>query len=197
MLKKSLFVMLLCLAPFSAFSSTNFSGAIGLGSDYVWRGASQNNGNPALSAGLEYSNNGFYAGAWASQVDYNDDANVEYDFYGGYSTSLTDLVSIDVGLIQYNFDGDDNTSVEEVYVGGTLGIMSVTYYRDLDNSDNEFVSVAVDVMSKEGWNLALEHGETINGADYQALNISKDFGKVNLLAHLGSEESVIGLAYNF
>jgi len=189
--------MLLCLAPFSAFSSTNFSGAIGLGSDYVWRGASQNNGNPALSAGLEYSNNGFYAGAWASQVDYNDDANVEYDFYGGYSTSLTDLVSIDVGLIQYNFDGDDNTSVEEVYVGGTLGIMSVTYYRDLDNSDNEFVSVAVDVMSKEGWNLALEHGETINGADYQALNISKDFGKVNLLAHLGSEESVIGLAYNF
>ena len=197
MLKKSLFVMMLCLAPFSAFSSTNFSGAIGLGSDYVWRGASQNNGNPALSAGLEYSNNGFYVGAWTSQVDYNDDANVEYDFYGGYSTSLTDLVSIDVGLIQYNFDGDDNASVEEVYVGGSIGIMDVTYYRDLDNSDNEFVSVAVDVVSKEGWNLALEHGETINGADYQALNISKDFGKVNLLAHLGSEESVIGLSYNF
>ena len=77
------------------------------------------------------------------------------------------------------------------YVGYKVAIY------DLDNSDNEFVSVAVDVMSKEGWNLALEHGETINGADYQALNISKDFGKVNLLAHLGSEESVIGLAYNF
>jgi len=197
MLKKSLFVMMLCLAPLSAYSSPELSGTIGLGSDYVWRGVSQNNNDPALSAGLELSTNGFYVGAWTSQVDYGDDASVEYDFYGGYSTSLNDLVSIDVGLIQYNFDGDDNSSVEEVYIGGSVGILGVTYYRDLDNGDNEFVNVTVDVMNKEGWNLALEHGETIDGADYQALNISKDLGKVNLLAHLGSEESVIGLSYNF
>lgn len=197
MLKKSLFVMMLCLAPFSAYSQVDLSGSLGLGSDYVWRGVSQNNGDPALSAGLELNTNGFYVGAWASQVDYGDDASVEYDFYGGYSTSLSDLVSIDVGLIQYNFDGDDNASVEEVYVGGSIGRFGATYYRDLDNGDNEFVNITVDVINREGWNLGLEHGETRGGADYQALNISKDFDKVSLLAHLGSEESVIGLSYNF
>ena len=68
---------------------------------------------------LEGDWNGLYGGTWGSQVDFGDGKFVEYDFYGGYATSYKDL-TIDVGMIQYNYNKFIDESVEEWYAIETL-----------------------------------------------------------------------------
>ena len=47
------------------------SSTVNIASDYTFNGVSQTQENPALQASLDYANdNGFYAGAWASNVDF-------------------------------------------------------------------------------------------------------------------------------
>lgn len=42
----------------------------------------------------------FYAGAWASNVDFGDDTDAEFDVYGGYRTEVSGFV-VDVGVVGY------------------------------------------------------------------------------------------------
>ena len=89
-----LFSLVLCSLPTFAIS-----GQYGISSDYMWRGISQSNGNPAINFGIEQQLGvGFYAGAWASTIDFNDDNNVELDLYGGYSIGGNNW-NIDLGYI--------------------------------------------------------------------------------------------------
>ncbi|MBP7158350.1 MAG: TorF family putative porin, partial [Thermomonas sp.] len=47
------------------------AGSVVATSDYVWRGVSQTQGNPALRLDVSVTHaSGFYAGAWASNVDF-------------------------------------------------------------------------------------------------------------------------------
>lgn len=47
---------------------------VALTSDYVWRGVSQTDQNPALQAGAEYAQAiGVYVGVWGSNVDFAED----------------------------------------------------------------------------------------------------------------------------
>ncbi len=68
-----------------------FTGNVGLYSQYVFRGISQTNEKPAVQGGIDYSNGGFYLGAWASSIkwikDAGGDASVEIDVYAGYNAS--------------------------------------------------------------------------------------------------------------
>ena len=66
-----------------------FSANVALTSDYVWRGDSQTDSDPAIQGGIDFKHPvGIYAGAWGSNVDFpdanGDTANIEIDFYGGY-----------------------------------------------------------------------------------------------------------------
>lgn len=54
----------------STAQALEVTGEVGGTTDYVWRGLSQNDGNPAAQAGVGISfENGLYGNAWASQVD--------------------------------------------------------------------------------------------------------------------------------
>ena len=107
------------------------SGGIDLASEYLWRGASQSTGDdPVVQFNLEADWNGFYGGTWGSQVDFGDGKFLEYDFYGGYATSYKDL-TIDVGMIQYNYNKFIDESVEEWYAILGYKYVSVSYYKDM------------------------------------------------------------------
>ena len=55
-------------APKSDFS---VSGNVGLFSDYIFRGYTQTENNPALQGGFDVEHaSGLYAGVWASNVDW-------------------------------------------------------------------------------------------------------------------------------
>ncbi|HEV7855494.1 MAG TPA: TorF family putative porin, partial [Herminiimonas sp.] len=78
-------------------------------SDYRFRGISQSRTDPAISGGVDYTNNptGFYAGTWASSIkwitDAGGDSDIEYDFYGGKRGEIVKDVSYDVGVLTYYY----------------------------------------------------------------------------------------------
>ena len=82
---------------------------IGVVSDYVFRGVSQTDQDPALQGGIDatFGDSGFYAGAWASNVDFGDDTDAEVDLYGGYRTEAGGF-ALDFGLIGYLYVGEPN-----------------------------------------------------------------------------------------
>jgi uncharacterized protein (TIGR02001 family) len=55
--------------------------------DYVFRGITQNGGEPALQAAIDYTHkSGIYVGVLASRIDFNDadGGRAEIDYYFGY-----------------------------------------------------------------------------------------------------------------
>ena len=68
--------------------------------DYVFRGASQSNEDFALSGGVDATIGGFYAGGWASTVDFGDATDAEVDVYGGYRAEAGGF-ALDFGVVGY------------------------------------------------------------------------------------------------
>ncbi len=96
-------------------SAPHISGNVALTSDYVFRGVSQTQENPAISAGVDLTKNGFYAGGWASNIDFGDDTDAEGDLYAGYRPEVAGY-ALDFGVIGYLYagqpDGADYDYVE-------------------------------------------------------------------------------------
>lgn len=98
----------------AADSPHSFSGNVGLYSQYIFRGVSQTNTDPALQGGFDYSHaSGLYAGTWLSNVSWLTDvgaytsSSLEWDVYGGYRGTFDNSdFGYDVGLLQYYYPGD-------------------------------------------------------------------------------------------
>ena len=110
------FIMALLFAgvlPTGAYAfEGEFSGNVGLVSDYAFRGISQSDESPALQGGVDYSHDsGFYAGLWGSSVDFNDgdEASVEADIYAGFAGAFDNGIAWDVGAIHYMYPGADSS----------------------------------------------------------------------------------------
>lgn len=71
-------------------------------SDYVFRGFSQTDEDPALQGGVDASFGIGYAGAWASTVDFGDSTDVEFDLYAGVKPTVG-AVTLDLGVIYYGY----------------------------------------------------------------------------------------------
>jgi uncharacterized protein (TIGR02001 family) len=84
-------------------------------SDYMYRGFSQTNEDPAIQAGVDVNIGNFYAGAWASQVDFGDGTDAEIDLYGGFTWEAKGF-SWDVGLITYLYAPGSNQDYDFVEV---------------------------------------------------------------------------------
>ena len=119
------------------------TGNIGLFSQYIFRGLTQTNREPALQGGFDYAHSsGLYAGTWGSNVSwlrdggaYRAGGSLELDFYGGYKMSFGD-VGLDVGTLYYWYPGDPTFTAPgaaasnpkadtwEVYLGGSWRFLS-------------------------------------------------------------------------
>lgn len=92
-------------APASAQSDVDVAWNVGVVSDYVFRGFSQTGEDPAIQGGVDLTSGSFYAGAWASNVDFGDDTDAEIDLYGGYRTEAGGF-ALDFGVIGYLYVGE-------------------------------------------------------------------------------------------
>jgi uncharacterized protein (TIGR02001 family) len=132
----------LVLAP-AGDAHAGAAGSVTLTSDYVFRGISQNNQEPALQAGLEYAaDSGFYVGMWGSNVSWLSDLtafgipvsnSLELDAYGGYRGKFSDTVAYDVGALYYWYPGDypsgfNSPDTGEIYAGVTFGPFAGTTF---------------------------------------------------------------------
>jgi len=97
-------------------------------SDYVFRGFSQTGEDPALQGGVDLTfGSGVYLGAWASNVDFGDNTDVEVDVYGGYRWEAVG-VAWDVGVVGYFYGPGANSEYDyvEVKVAGSRAIGPLT-----------------------------------------------------------------------
>tara|TARA_B100000497_G_scaffold116615_1_gene141157 strand:+ start:906 stop:1514 length:609 start_codon:yes stop_codon:yes gene_type:complete len=172
-MKNKFLALLLSVCTIPAFADV--SGSLGYTSDYVWRGISQSGGSGAMQVDLMLEKNGLYGGVWASQVDFGDEATYEMDFYGGYELWLSDKWSIDVGVLQYNWDkGYDD--VEEGFVKVGLKDLSVGYYVDLSNSDNTYMEVGYTLPFIKWVDLGINYGRFDEDNDFWKVSMGKILG---------------------
>ena len=82
-------------APVVAFN-------VGVANDYVFRGVSQTSGDIQVFGGADLSYGSFYAGTWASNVDFADSTDAEIDFYAGFKPTLG-AATLDLGVIYYGY----------------------------------------------------------------------------------------------
>ncbi len=109
---------------------------VGLYSQYVFRGLTQTNEDPAVQGGFDFTHSsGFYLGTWASNISwlkenattgsnttagtYKTGGSIEMDFYGGYRGSVGDF-SYDVGMLQYYYPGSVFTTTPSTPKANTL-----------------------------------------------------------------------------
>ena len=94
----------------------DISANVAVTSDYVFRGISQTLEDPAIQAGVDLSQGSFYAGAWASNVDFGDgETDAEIDLYAGVRPEFAGF-NWDFGVVGYLYtsqpDGADYDYVE-------------------------------------------------------------------------------------
>ena len=114
---------------------------VALTSDYIFRGISQTQGDPAIQGGLDVAHeSGLYIGTWASNVDFGGEASMELDYYAGFTSNITEDIAYDLGWIKYEYpgDGDEDLNFSEYYAslsayGATLG---AAYSNDLAGRDS-------------------------------------------------------------
>ena len=109
-----------------AMSEDNFSATVTFTSDYMFRGITQTDDDPAIQGSLDYAYNNFYVGIWGSNVDFEWERNgetgthsVEYDLYLGYAGSVG-AIDYDASFIYYwypNDRGDNDADYVEFVLG--------------------------------------------------------------------------------
>lgn len=183
----------------------SLSGNITLTTDYVFRGISQSQGQPALQGGFDYAHeSGFYIGTWASNVGWVDDVakknnSMEIDLYLGYAGEAGPI-SYDVGAIRYFYPGSSISGVAtpdstEVYVALGWEFIELKYSHAVSkylfgwtgtNTDStrnsNYLELNADYEFAAGWTASAHVGRQIikknGGASYAdwAVGISKDVG---------------------
>lgn len=174
---------------------------VGASSDYRFRAIAQTSTGPALQAGVDYAHsNGFYAGAWTSNVswikDYAlaKDGSLELDLYAGYKGEIAKDFSYDLGLITYQYPGNSaatNANTTELYAALTYGVVTAKVSRSMGNfianpnsSGSAYLELAASFDLGNGYSLTPHIGRqsipnvTANAGDYTdyALTLTKDFG---------------------
>ena len=94
------------------------SANVALTSDYVWRGMTQTNEEPAIQGGFDVNHDsGLYVGTWGSNVKFlegaavnpEDRAHIEIDLYIGYAGELRNGITYDVKAGHYIYPGADSS----------------------------------------------------------------------------------------
>lgn len=103
--------------------------------DYVFRGISQTFGRVAVQGSFDLTHTvakvPVYVGAWASNVDFGTQTDVEIDIYGGLKPTLAGL-NLDLGFTYFYYPGSDSglaNGLDYVEFNGgvskTLGIFTI------------------------------------------------------------------------
>ncbi len=176
-------------AQTAAPAEHTFTANVGAVTDYIFRGISQSQHQPAIQGGVDYAHSsGLYAGAWASSIEWADRKDLqihknnyaEVDVYGGFKNAIGDF-GYDVGAIRYYYPGAFQGSAgvtantTEVYLGGSWKIVSLKYNYVVSNSIFNWGGTTNDTKTK--------------GSGYTDLTVTYPFDEtLNLIAHVGRQQ---------
>lgn len=124
-----------------AQAESPFSANVALTSDYMFRGVSQTNEEPAIQGGFDFNHeSGLYVGTWASNVNFGSlsDASSEHDVYIGFSKDAENGVGFDVGIVRYIYPGDSVLDYNEYYGSLSFRMDKVTLTGSIYYSNDVF-----------------------------------------------------------
>jgi uncharacterized protein (TIGR02001 family) len=201
MMKKTLISMACAAAMAAPAAQAELSANIGVTSDYLWRGVTQNDHEAAVSGGVDYAHpSGFYTGVWTSTLG---GSAQEVDAYLGFSGEYNDL-GYDVGYIYYYYTNTDDADFSEIYGSLSWKWLSGGINYTVDGQAPEgsqfvqgdiyyFASAAFDLETVtpelNGWGVAFTVGyydfDVNNDVDYTQLQMdvtksAGDFGDFTL-----------------
>lgn len=168
-MKKILTGLVTAMALSTAVQAADVSGTVSFTNDYRFRGLSQTMGDPAVQGSLDVGfDNGVYAGIWGSNVDFDDDANLEIDYYVGYGNDINDALSYDVMAAYYTYSGYSGEDYDY------LELITSLYYSDFSFS----YAYAGDYANSgdESHYLAVDYSYSINDAIALDLHAGHSFG---------------------
>jgi uncharacterized protein (TIGR02001 family) len=232
MSKKTLALAALTLVSGAVFAQaapeTTLTFNAGVVTDYRYRGITQSRNEAAVQGGVDYAHkSGFYVGAWASTIkwiaDYSYDGstrqksgtdisgNVELDVYGGYKFDLSKDMTMDIGVLRYQYVGNTlemtggtarsiygDANTNEIYTAITMGPITAKYSYSLsdlfgyiDSKGSGYFDLSANFEVIPTWTVTPHFGrQTVTAARYNAsyndmaLTVTKDLGK-GLSASLG------------
>jgi uncharacterized protein (TIGR02001 family) len=135
----------LAIVLFSTATATaGVSYNAGWASEYHFRGVFQK--SSSASAGVDFDENGFYAGAWTADVG----DGLEYDLYFGYGIETEDGLSASVGYTAYLYTGEFDDTYKEVNFNAGYGALGIEYsFGEWEGfgspSDYDFLALSVDL----------------------------------------------------
>jgi uncharacterized protein (TIGR02001 family) len=148
------------LASSSLASAGDIEANIALATDYVFRGFSQTNEDPAISGGFDYAfDNGFSVGTWASNVNFDSDTSTEIDLYAGYGFEVSDGVTVDLAYVYFVYPGDtDDFNYSEFVASVSFGDASLglVYSPDYFGTDDSAIILNADYSVGLADNLGLD-----------------------------------------
>ncbi|OYW80642.1 MAG: hypothetical protein B7Z26_06155 [Asticcacaulis sp. 32-58-5] len=167
---------------------------IAVTNDYVWRGVSQTGRQEAVQGGIDYTNGIFYAGAWASNVDFGDnETDLEVDVYAGVKPTYKDF-SFDFGGVYYGYPNqpdDTNLSFGELKAAvshpiGAGAIGAAAYYsmdfRGAGESLYSELNASYPITEKLSVSGAMGKQYVEDGSDWTAWNLGAGYALTEALS---------------
>ncbi len=204
------------LAMASVANAGDFSSTVTAVSDYDFRGVSLSATDPALQASVDFAaENGFYAGAWVSNIDYGSsfDGDIELDLYAGFVGETGGGLGWDAGIVWYAYPDSSESLTKskisdypEIYASIAKGPFKLKqWYTDdyagtsLDELYTE-VSATFELPSEFSLHLhaGYNYGQVFSGIEYfdYSVGVSRAVGHFNIgLKVTGTDlsESDVGL----
>ena len=172
----------------------SFEFNLGAATDYVFRGVSNTDENPQVFGGVDVTSGLFYAGIWATNVDFNDSTDAEVDIYAGF-TPTVGAVSLDFGALYYAYvDAPSGADLDylELQAKASVPLGPATFgagvyyvpdsYGHVDHSIYYEVNAEYAVGEKWSFSGALGRQEFDGGGDYTTWNVGAGY---QLTDHLG------------
>ena len=107
-----------------------------LNSDSIWRGITQNNGNPTLGADIYFAlDNGFFSGAWIESCcsESSSYPNREVGYLVGYQKDINENLHISFNYVGTNYPNSKIDNYDELEVDFTFYNFGISYFKGLDN----------------------------------------------------------------
>jgi len=132
------------------------SGDLGVYSQYMWRGMQQTAGASSVQGDLNLdTGTGLSANVWTASLNSN---STEFDFTVDYSGEVGGF-GYSAGVIAYTYLNAAAGNATEVYVGGSYGPVSATYYYAVGGSwkKDAYADIALS-QSVAGFDLSADFG---------------------------------------
>ena len=160
----------------TGIAQADWSANVGWASEYHFRGILQK--VSSANGGVDFEQNGFYAGTWAADVG----DGLEVDGYFGYGGEIDDF-GYSIGFTGYYYTGDFDDTYQEINLGFGYQVLSVDAaigkYENFSGPTQDYTFVSITLENQgfygtygtfsqdfDGEYLELGYGTTISEIDF-------------------------------